>query len=376
MKRRLEAFAYRLLTPLATFFMPPRQMISPAPRRILMVLRGQRLGDAVVSFPFSNALKQAFPEAAIWSVAPRSLSGILACDRNVDHVCSMPESERRHAIQTLQRWSLLRGQQFDAAFVLGIPFISNLMGRVVSRQAIGYNYNGRGCVLDIAMAPHVSCNRSGWEYDHHSNPTHVTEFWDRLIHTITDVRTPISWEGLDLTPHRQVARQFLKKHTGGSGPLVVLHPWAGSEVRSWPSIQAKELIALAVDGKDCRVILTGGPLDAEGCRALAEGWGGNVQSAAGTLSPPQTWALLDEADLVISVDTCIIHMAAALGKPVISLFGAGDPLVWGPHGQSERVIQVHRICQRCKRSACLFPGVPCMSAITARMVWEKAASLL
>jgi lipopolysaccharide heptosyltransferase II len=376
LKRRLEGGFYQCLGAVAGCLPAARRRPTEAPRNILMILRGQRLGDAVISFPFSLALKQAYPGAVLSCAAPRTIVDVLACDRHIDRTYALPTAKRHQLTRTLGFWRSLRARRFDLAFVLGIHFRSALMGRFCAAYAVGYDYNGRGFLLDKALQPHPSCNRSGWEYDTSSDPPHITEFWGRLIQAHTGRSFPISWSGLDLSPHRRQARRFLGRYLAGQGPLVALHPWAGGALRCWPPEHVDGFLDLVIRRSDWRIVITGGPADARAGRELSRRWGARVVSAAGHLSTGQTWALLEGMDLVVSVDTCLIHMAAALNKPVVSLFGAGDPLVWGPYGQSDGVLQVHAACQRCKRSRCLHPGHPCMTGLTPELVWTKASQII
>jgi ADP-heptose:LPS heptosyltransferase len=181
---------------------------------------------------------------------------------------------------------------------------------------------------------------------------------------------------LDLGDHLPFAERFYGRFLRGSGPLVALQPWAGGRLRCWPLENVNGFLNLALRESGCRVVLTGGTEDAAGAAELVRRWGPRVIRAAGRMRPAQTWALLALVDVLVSVDTCTIHMAAALDKPVVSLFGAGDPLVWGPHGQMDGVLQAHPACQRCKRARCLFPGRPCMAALTPAMVWDRVANTL
>jgi len=375
LKRRLEAAAYRLLRLLVSWAFRRRQP-HPAPRRFLLVLRGQRYGDAVVSLAFSAALRQRFPEAVIWALGPPMLQAVLACDRNLAGFLPLPDPEWRHPVETLRGLLRVRRLGADLAFALGIHFRTCLLARLAAGYGIGYDYNGRGFVLDQALAPHLSCNRSGWEYDAGSNPPHITRFWARLLDQPMVAESEPSWTGLDLGPHQARAAAFLAEHLPGPSPLVLVHPWASSAIRTWPAHHLQELLSRAAAGTDWRLVVSGGPEHAARAAELVELAPGRLAAAAGRLTLAETWALLRQASAVVSVDTVVIHMAAAVNVPVISLFGPGDPLVWGPWGQLDRVLQPHAQCRRCKRATCLHPGLPCMEAIQPELVLERVRALI
>jgi heptosyltransferase I len=123
---------------------------------------------------------------------------------------------------------------------------------------------------------------------------------------------------------------------------VVLHLWPGGanfDERSWPVDRWRELgLALQDEGLD--LLLTGGPEDAEATERLAATWrseGLDVQSIAGC-SWPETIAWLAGARGVFSVNTGVMHVAAALGTPVVALNGPTSGTRWGPVGAHTRCV--------------------------------------
>ncbi len=266
----------------------------------------------------------------------------------------------------------LRTRDFDLVFVLGIHFASTVLGRLLGGHAVGYDYNHRGFALDRALAPHVSCNRSGWEYGPEDRPPHVAEFWLELLASCAGARPAVSWRGLDLSAHGAAARAFLALTLPGAAPLVAFHPYATQANRTWPPPLARLFLERVLAETEWRVVLTGADADRAGAERLAAGLGARVAVAAGRLALAETWALLAEAALLVSIDTSLVHMAVAAGTPVLALHGPSDPLVWGPHGQVDAVLQANDWCQRCKRPDCIHPGVPCMEALRPEAVLEQA----
>ncbi len=373
-KRAIEGLVYRCVAPLATPVCPPRRAALP-PRRVLLLLRGQRLGDAVVALPFSAAVRRAYPRAELRAAGSPALGEVLARDASLDGFVPLPFPEWRHPWAFARAWRAL-GRDFDLAFVLGIQFLSTAAARASARHVVGYDYNHRGFLLDRALAPHVSCNRSGWEYGPETDPPHITRFWGGLLESVTGEAVPVSWSALALTTEDHAsAAAFLAAGNAAARPLVVLHPFASSAMRTWPMGLAAGFLDQALATTDWRVVVTGGAADRPRAAALAAGRS-RVSVAAGALDLGASWALLARAAVVVSVDTAVIHMAAAVGRPVVSLFGPGDPLVWGPYGQEAGVVQAHPECQRCKGARCVHPGLPCMNALTPALVLERTRRAL
>ena len=125
-------------------------------------------------------------------------------------------------------------------------------------------------------------------------------------------------------------------------PYAVFHLWPGGanfETRSWPTSYWRELAgALGERGLD--IVLTGGPGDVDVNLDLVDAWareGIHVQSAAGA-TWPESLEWLGFAVGVVSVNTGVMHVAAALGTPTIALNGPTSGTRWGPRGPYTRCI--------------------------------------
>ncbi len=125
-------------------------------------------------------------------------------------------------------------------------------------------------------------------------------------------------------------------------PYAVLHLWPGGanyEERSWPAERWFEL-ARALNARGLDVVLTGGPEDVEATEALAQSWrdrGVRAQSVAGT-TWTETFVWLRHARGVVSVNTGVMHVAAALAVPTIALNGPTSGRRWGPVGVRTRSV--------------------------------------
>jgi ADP-heptose:LPS heptosyltransferase len=110
--------------------------------------------------------------------------------------------------------------------------------------------------------------------------------------------------------------------------------------------------------------------------ADAIGAGGRTLVAAGDLTLPQVAALIERLDVLVAADTGLLHMALALGRPAVALYGMADSRVTGPDPADGRyrVIQKWRTCDPCYGKACPFPL--CMQNITVEEVEAAVHDLL
>jgi ADP-heptose:LPS heptosyltransferase len=97
---------------------------------------------------------------------------------------------------------------------------------------------------------------------------------------------------------------------------------------------------------------------------------------AGRLSLKETGGLIASSRLFIGPDTGPLHMAVALGTPVVALFGAADPGRTGPYGRPDAVVTHVVPCSPCRRRECNVAGHPCMSDLEVATVFERARSSL
>lgn len=100
-----------------------------------------------------------------------------------------------------------------------------------------------------------------------------------------------------------------------------------------------------------------------------------VYDLTGLTPLPALAALLQRASVFIGVDSGIMHLAAAVGVPVVALFGPTDPSVTGPKGQNVRVLCLDVPCRPCFGTECKI-GRPCIESITPHMVLDAISSVL
>ncbi len=170
------------------------------------------------------------------------------------------------------------------------------------------------------------------------------------------------------------ARRRLQEQPG-RGPVVVLHPGTSAfgRLKRWSADRFAEVAANLTREVDARVVVTAGPGEA----ALAD----EVARLARVpvLRPPGggIWdlaALLAEAHLVIAADSFPLHLANALGTPVLGLYGPKDPTVTGPAYDRSRVVRAGVACSPCTLRRC--DDRICMERLEAARVTSAALALL
>lgn len=163
-------------------------------------------------------------------------------------------------------------------------------------------------------------------------------------------------------------------------PYVALSPGARWRSKLWPTenfIDAGRLI-LGKFGGTLFLVGAEGEAGAAGRRIAAE-LGGGVVNLIGRTSLEEAIALLSKVDLLVTPDTGLMHVADALGLPLVAIFGPTDPGRTGPYLQSDHVVTADVCDERpCLERECPRGWGACeaMSAVAGRMVFERAVDIL
>lgn len=165
-------------------------------------------------------------------------------------------------------------------------------------------------------------------------------------------------------------RQLAAAWPDDGRPLVVVHPGSGDHApgRRWPAARFAEVCRALVAQDGARVALTGQRAERALLDEVAGAGGPRVVPLAGRLAPQQLLALLERADLLLTNDTGPLHLADALGTPVVALHGPSAPWRCGPRRAGSVALTADLPCSPCmddarlKRIACRRPL--CMQLLT------------
>lgn len=144
--------------------------------------------------------------------------------------------------------------------------------------------------------------------------------------------------------------------------------------RKWPLKYWMELAKNIIEKYDCEIVLTGSQEDRESSETLLD-ISPNIKSFCGKLNIVESAALLSKCDVVISGDTGPLHIATAVGTPVIGLYGSMPVLRTGSYGENSSVLYSDRNCVPCNKRKCKYIKkkelyTPCMKDITPDKVFN------
>lgn len=329
--------------------------------RLLIVLPGA-LGDVIRALPLLGRLRAGLPDAHLgWAVEPPS-APVLDGHPWLDDVLVFRRREGAGA--WLRFAGRLRSERFDVALDLGRGAKSALLALASSApRRLGFaRADGRegGWLASTERLPPQDVARAKLEQ--------CLAFGDLLGLPPAPVRF-----GLRPTPaEEREAGQLL---AGLPDPVVAACVGSSCPSRRWfPDRTAATLDALAARHGGSAVLL-GTPADAAFAAAVARAAGGRVRDLAGRTSLRQLLAVLDRTALAFGPDSGALHLAAALGRPVVSLWGATSAARSAPWGSEGHVVQGATPCAPCFLTRCPI-GRVCMATISVQDVCGHATEAL
>lgn len=289
----------------------------------LLVIRLGSMGDIVHALPAVAALRAAHPAAQMdWVVERKWMDLLAGCA-----VASEIIPQERGLGATLRLVRELRTRRYDVAL--------DFQGLYKS-AALAFFSGARGRIG--LAASHARESGASRFYTQRVTPRdkHVVEMNLELARAAGAGGGPAQFP-LHVS---DAAKAWLDRQLEGRGlsEFYVLSPGGGWRSKCWPAEQYGHLHRKLAERHGWRGIVTYGP----GERALAEA----ARLVAGEPEPlvlgtdmAQLKALLGRAKFVVAADTGPLHLAAALGTPVVGLFGPTDPQRNGPYGQLDAVVR-------------------------------------
>jgi len=341
-----------------------RRIFHPESVRSILVMRLYFLGDVVLATPVLEALKRRFPDARLTVLAKKRAAAVLTANPNVDEIVLYDSVPDYH--MPGRQWRLaqrLRRERFDLAVDLSGNLLSSwLLWAADPAYRVGFNHAGFPRVLDYRI-PYVSDGS-------------VVEHLLTAVAPLGATAEPTPRIYLTDEERENVAGLLEREGVGRDEPFAVLAPGANWEYRRWPAERHASLARLLCSEDGIRTVLTGGDEDEELCAKVAIASGGSALSLAGRLDVRGLAAAAERAVLFVGSDSGPMHIAAAVGTPVVALFGPNTPDRFAPRGSTSRVIRHEYPCSPCDQKQCVRPNDPCMSAITVDEVLTAARDLL
>jgi len=341
---------------------PGGKRLTGAPLDRLLVRGTNWVGDAVMTLPALSALRHTFPNARITVLAKPWVADIYRWSRNVD--CIFPylspgPYEGPRGVMKLARE--LRQYHFDASILFQnaieaaiIAFFAHIPIRA------GYDTDGRGFLLTHAVRRQRVVKK-----------LHQTHYYLEMV------------RALGCSPGRREPKLTVPPEVSRSlslpkGDMIGLAPGAQyGPAKQWFPERFAAVADRLIEAFGLKVILFGAASDRETTSQVSSHARHPLIDLAGKTSLAQAMAVIAQCRLFITNDSGLMHVAAALGVPVVAIFGSTDPVATGPVGSPARIVRHPLPCSPCFKTHCPT-DFRCMTLVeveevlaAARELWEQ-----
>lgn len=325
----------------------------------ILIINLAFIGDVLLSTPVARALRHAYPQARIDMMTVPVAAPLAQRNPYVDEVIVYDKKGQHKKWKAL--WQLLRqirSRKYDLAvctnFALRGAMLAFFCG--IPRR-LGYAAQHGEWFLTDAVSPVRPPLR------------HEAENY-------LDVLQPLGLETTDFSLELALQADDIvsaaKEKEKADKPIVVLCPAGSYRRKSWTTDGYAKLMQKL--SSQVSWYLIGGKAEAPYLQRIASKAAVPVTLWSGTHTLPEVAGLMQQAALVISVDTAALHMAQAVHTPVLGLFGPTDPRIWGPRGAKDRVVWLQN-CQPCwGRGECATQH--CLRELPAETVIQTAKEML
>jgi heptosyltransferase I len=335
----------------------------------VLILKPSSLGDVVQALPVLRLLKLHQPQSEIhWWLDARLLP-LLEGDPDLAGIFPFPRqrwSSPLRWLEVLASVRRMRAQRFDWVIDLQSLLRSGLFAWLANGELLlGLNDLREGArgFYDIVVP----------------RPSYHTHAVDWYLEALRALGVPVHWNFTWLPERKEVAARVHVQWLNPGARWIALQPGARWLNKQWPVGHFAELVRrLAAERRDLRFAILGGSEDALLGATIAGAEPSRCLDLTGRTSLPETVEVIRAADLMVTNDTGPMHIAAALGKPTVALFGPTEPRRTGPYGQVDQALRLASLpCVPCMRDGCRYARpLECLRAITPDQVYREVTRRL
>jgi lipopolysaccharide heptosyltransferase II len=327
---------------------------GPGPSPRVLLLRPDHLGDVILSLAALGWLRAALPAARITALVTPSVADVARRCPAVDDVWTAPFPSPAAADRTAtwdaavaERAPRLHGR-FDVALLprCDDPWSGQLASAADIPARFGYDHPRTRPYLTQALP--VPGRR------------HVTRLALDLAGAVADYcgtlaapptePSDTAWIAPTDTDRAEVDALARRRGIDTTRPYAIVHPGAGWPLKTWPAEHWGAVARGIAERHGLQALISGSTGDAALVAAVVEASGGAASGLAGALSLGGLAELCRRATLVVANDSGPLHLAVAVGSPVVGLYGPADPTEFGPWcaPRRARVVRLALPCSPCR----------------------------
>lgn len=327
----------------------------------ILIINVNWLGDVLLSTASIRAVKKAFPESYLACMVPSRCVEVLKDNPNLDEIIVFDEkATHKGLIAKIKFIKELKKKRFDIVFLFHRSFTRALMVFLAGiPERVGYFTKKRGRLLTKKIAPP-------------EEEMHRLNYYLNIVESYGIKSDGRYYEFFISGNDREYIDSQLKKLAIEKNDfVVVINPGGNWQPKRWPKEKFAELSDRLINELGAKIIISGSDKDITLADEISALMNTKPIILAGKTNLKQLGALMETADLVISADSGPMHIAAAMGTDLITLFGPTKASLTGPLGKG-RIITIQ------KEIGCKIPCYEiscknnrCMEAIDVEYVFKE-----
>ncbi|MDZ7697183.1 MAG: glycosyltransferase family 9 protein [Deltaproteobacteria bacterium] len=341
----------------------------------ILIIKLSAIGDVVHSLPFLEVLKGTFPRAHIDWVVEEPADEIIQGHSMIRQVLVSPRRSLVNRFREDRKWlppahdvqafvNQVRSREYDLIIDLQGLFKSGIItGLSKGKRKIGMSGSREGARLFLSEPP------VRVDYDRHAVDRYLQ------IASYLGARL-IKWEGripVSEADRESLGRKLVPYGLDAHG-LVAINPMAKWTTKCW-DLERFALLADKIAAEfPFKVVFTGSMEDRSIVSAIINMMNREACNFAGETTLKELSVLYEKCRLLITTDTGPMHMASAMGCPVMALFGPTAPWRTGPYGAGHQIIRDPIVCSPCFKRGCIHQT--CMREITPDQVFKSVRAAL
>jgi lipopolysaccharide heptosyltransferase II len=308
-------------------------------QRILVINFGG-IGDEILFFPVVQSLREAYPHAKLTALVEPRCEGIMKFNPAIDEVVTFDAKHKPTYGDFAKLVFKLRGMKFDLAISAGSSWMMTMLVNLTgAKYRVGYATNKLARLLTIA----VPLNKQQY----------AAHMYHDLVGYLGKAPRPPQ---MTVNPADSDWAKAFYQEVGRTDdrPVVIFHPGVSKLsiekkiIKGWDPANWVEL-GRRLSAQGLQVMLAGGPDDAEIIQLIKDtGEFPYVEAYGKTKSLGQLAALIEQADVLVSVDSAPMHVGVGVSTPVVAIFGPTDPAKLLPPGTVHLPVVVEGLgCRPC-----------------------------
>jgi heptosyltransferase-3 len=330
----------------------------------ILVIKLRYIGDVLLATLTVRAIKAARPDVRVTMMVNRGTEDVLSGNPDMDEIVILDKGSLSAQVRLIAG---LRRRRFDTVIDLTdgdrAAFLSWISGAPVR---IGFNDEHR------------------WRGRFYTQVVQSARGVQHRIDRDLEALKPMSIQAgskdpqLWLTPEEANSADDLLDQLGvqRSQSIVILQPGARYWFKAWPPERFAELADRLTSQYGCQVLIGGSRQEGDLAQQIRQMAKSRPIIMAGRTTIKQFAAIAKKSALFVGNDSGAMHIASAVGTPVVALFGPSSPVEWGPRGGATEVIYKGLDCRTCFHPTCQRGEQNCMKLIAVDEVMSASGRLM